>query len=251
MITVEQAINRLAEKTYDNYRDIRRKNLQRRHQVVDLYGVEYSRLGDANNPAIVYISISPDMEYIERFQFKLIISPFRSSVGSMSASGTATVGNTELTIEHDIIATNISGDDYDLEVTDPVITPNPHSHTLDGLTITSTPGVTMTSIPSSAQFHVKVFDPVTDPNGTNAVDISQMLASQYNNQWIAGAGVYPSLQIDHDYDILQVACELEGLGLKSQRKLLTDPGYKGIMISANCPFGVTLVNYLKYSHLNR
>ena len=63
--------------------------------------------------------------------------------------------------------------------------------------------------------------------------------------------MYPSLQINHDYDILQVACELEGLGLTRQRKLLTDPGYKGIMVEADCPFGVTLVNYLKYSHLNR
>lgn len=251
MITIEQAINRIAEKTYENSRDIRKKNLQRRHQVVDLYGVEYSRLGDANSPAIVYISISPDMEYLERFQFKLIIGPFRSSVGSLSASGTASVGDTSLAVEHKLVATNISGDDYDLAFSNPSINPNPHNHALSGITITGTPGITQTSIPSGSTFHVKVFDPVTDPFAQNAVDISQMLASQYNNQWISGEGVYPSLQIDHDYDILQVACELEGLGLTAQRKLLTDPGYKGIMIQANCPFGVTLVNYLKYSHLNR
>lgn len=250
-MTIEQAINILAERTLQNSQDINQKNLQRRHQVVDLYGVEYSRLGDASNPAIIYISISPDMEYIERFQFKLIITPFRSSVGSMSASGQGTIGETSLTVEHDIIPTNLGNDEYDLEFTDPVITPNPHTHTLSGLTITSTPGVTITNIPASAQFHVKVFDPVDDPGMQNAVDITQMLASQYNNQWISGAGVYPSLQIDHDYDILQVACEMEGLGLTTQRKLLTDPGYKGIIVQANCPFGVTLVNYLKYSHLNR
>lgn len=250
-MTIEQAINILAERTLQNSQDINQKNLQRRHQVVDLYGVEYSRLGDASNPAIIYISISPDMEYIERFQFKLIITPFRSSVGSMSASGQGAIGATSLTVEHDIVPTNLGNDEYDLAFTDPVITPNPHTHTLSGLTITSTPGVTITNIPASAQFHVKVFDPVDDPGMQNAVDITQMLASQYNNQWISGAGVYPSLQIDHDYDILQVACEMEGLGLTAQRKLLTDPGYKGIIVQADCPFGVTLVNYLKYSHLNR
>lgn len=250
-MTIEQAINILAERTLQNSQDINQKNLQRRHQVVDLYGVEYSRLGDASNPAIIYISISPDMEYIERFQFKLIITPFRSSVGSMSASGQGAIGETSLTVEHDIIPTNLGNDEYDLMFTDPVITPNPHTHTLSGLTVTATPGVTITNIPASAQFRVKVFDPVDDPGMQNAVDITQMLASQYNNQWISGAGVYPSLQIDHDYDILQVACEMEGLGLTTQRKLLTDPGYKGIIVQANCPFGVTLVNYLKYSHLNR
>lgn len=212
-MTIDQAINILAERTLQNTIDINQKNLQRRHQVVDLYGVEYSRLGDANNPAIVYISISPDMEYIERFQFKLIITPFRSSVGSMSGSGQASIGDTSLTINHDIIGTLIQDDEYNLVVQDPSITPNPHSHSINGLTITTTPGVTITNIPSSAQFHVKVFDPVNDPSAANAVDISQMLASQYNNQWISGVGVYPSLQIDHDYDILQVACELEGLGL--------------------------------------
>lgn len=248
---IDTAIDILAERTLQNMTDIRQKNLQRRHQVVDLYGVEYSRLGDRNSPAIIYISISPDMEYIERFQFKLIITPFASSVGSMSIAGTATVGETSLTVEHDIIPTNLGNDEYDLEITDPVITPNPHTHTLSGLSITSTPGVTKTNVPASAQFKVKVFDPVDDPSASNAVDITELLASQYNNQWIAGEGVYPSLQIDHDYDILQVACELEGLGLTAQRKLLTDPGYKGIIIDADCPFGVTLVNYLKYSHMNR
>lgn len=248
---IEQAFDILAERTLQNMEDIRQKNLQRRHQVVDLYGVEYSRLGDINNPAVVYISISPDMEYIERFQFKLIITPFSSSVGSMSSSGTGSIGSTSLDVEHEITITQTGTDEYDFDIQDPEVDPNPHTHSVSGITLTSTPGVTKTNVPSTAQFKVKVFDPVDDPSGANAVDISELLASQYNGRWITGEGVYPSLQIDHDYDILQVACELEGLGLTRQRKLLTDPGYKGIIIEADCPFGVTLVNYLKYSHLNR
>lgn len=248
---IDTAIDILAERTLQNMTDIRQKNLQRRHQVVDLYGVEYSRLGDASNPAIIYISISPDMEYIERFQFKLIITPFASSVGSMSSSGTGSIGSTSLDVEHEITITQTGTDEYDFDIQDPEVDPNPHTHSVSGITLTSTPGVTKTNVPSTAQFKVKVFDPVDDPSGANAVDISELLASQYNGRWIAGEGVYPSLQIDHDYDILQVACELEGLGLTRQRKLLTDPGYKGIMVEADCPFGVTLVNYLKYSHLNR
>lgn len=248
---IEKAINILAERTYQNMKDINQKNLQRRHQVVDLYGVEYTRLGDARSPAIIYISISPDMEYMERFQFKLIISPFASSIGALSATASGSIGETTIEPTHEIDAVPAPGGDYNIRIFDPTLDPNPHTHDLTGVELTAEPGVTLTQIPEDAVFHVKVFDPIDDPTMSNAVDITEMLASQYGGRWISGAGVYPSLQIDHDYDILQVACELEGLGLKRQRKLLTDAGYKGIVIEANCPFGVTLVNYLKYSHLNR
>lgn len=253
MITIDQAINRIAEKTYENTRDINRKNLQRRHQVVDLYGVEYSRIGDSVSPADIFISISPDMEYIERFQFKLIIGSFVSSIGSLSGSVTGSTGETSLTAGGDATATVIDPDEstYDISFAGGGVTPNPHDHSLSGISISATPGVTKTYVPSSAVFHVIVFDPYTDPTAANGVDITAYLSAQYNNQWIAGEGVYPSLKIDQDYDILQVACDAEGLGNTALRKLLTDPGYKGFRITCDYPFSVTWVNYLKYSHVNR
>lgn len=253
MITIDQAINRIAEKTYENTRDINRKNLQRRHQVVDLYGVEYTRMGDANSPADIFISISPDMEYIERFQFKLIIGSFASSIGSLSGGVSGDTGDTSLTAGGEATATVIDPVEstYNISFSDGGVTPNPHSHSLDNIQISATPGITKTFVPTSAVFHVIVFDPYTDPDASNGVDITAYLAAQYGNSWIAGQGVYPSLKIDEDYDILQVACDAEGLGRTALRKLLTDPGYKGFRITCDYPFSVTWVNYLKYSHVNR
>lgn len=250
MISLDKAIGILAERTYENRQDIRQKNLQRRHQVVDLYGVEYTRLGDANSPAVIYVSISPDMEYIERFQFKLIISAFSSTVGSFTSEGTGTIDPTTLTVEYDIDENALGNDNYNLEFQQARVTPNPHTHTLSGITLTATPGITATPT-YSTNFNVIFFDPENDPSATNGVNITPFLRAQYNGGWISGMGVYPSLKIDEDYDILQVACDMEGLGMTEARKLLTDPGYKGIMITSDSPFGVTLVNYLKYSHLNR
>lgn len=234
MISIDRAINILAERTYENRQDIRQKNLQRRHQVVDLYGVEYTALGDANNPAVIYVSISLDREYLERFQFKLRITPFVSTVGSLSIEASGTITPESLAIEP--LTNNI--------------VPNPHTHAFSGITVNQIPGITNTGT-TSDDFTVVVFEPETDPSGVNGIDITPFLKAQYGGQWISGMGVYPSLKINKDYDILQVACDMEGLGLSAERDLLTKAGYKGIMVLSNAPFGVTLVNYLKYSHLNR
>lgn len=71
--TLQSAIDILAERTHDNKRNIAEKDRQRRNQIVDLYGVDYSRNSNKDNEAILYISISPDLVYYERFQFKLYI----------------------------------------------------------------------------------------------------------------------------------------------------------------------------------
>lgn len=251
MITIDRAIDIIAERTYQNTLDINRKNLQRRHQVVDLYGVSYTAQGDATHPARIYLAISPDMEYLERFQFKLIVGSFISTIGTFSASGGGNVGDTSLSVGSSISETLISGNRYKLGFDNPMsINPNPHNHSLGSLEIENTPGIT--PVPTiSTDFRVIFFDPETDPNAENGVDISGLLASQYGGAWISGEGTYPSLKIDEDYDILQVACELEGAGYSEYRKLLTDPGRKGIEIISDAPFSVTLENYLKYSHMNR
>lgn len=217
--TLDEALSAIAERTYENTMDIRQKNRQRRHQVVDVYGVEYTRLGDNGFPAKFYISISPDMVYLERFEFKLIIQPFVST-----SSG---VGNTELTLN--TIAT-VSG--TTLELHDDVVTPDPHTHSL-----TSGIGLTHTT---ASDFTVSI----------DGVDVTPYLMAQYG-EWISGEGVYPSLEIGQDYDVLEVASDLMAEGNETDANKLTSPGYKLIQISSSGPFQVTLVNYLKYSHLNR
>ncbi len=54
-----------------------RMGVQRRNAVVDQYGYEFHRQGDKDNPAEIGISISPDLIYFERFEWKLILSPFK------------------------------------------------------------------------------------------------------------------------------------------------------------------------------
>lgn len=80
-MTLRKQLNILAERTYDNKRDISEKNKQRRNQVVDMYGMDISRESNSSNPyglkgdtATLYVSVSPDLVYYERFQFKLYIN---------------------------------------------------------------------------------------------------------------------------------------------------------------------------------
>lgn len=217
---LEDSISKIAEKVYDliKYKDS--SLTQRRNLVTDMYGVEYTRQGTADHPATFYLSITPDLVYLERFQFKLIIAPFQSTVGSVSV-GTLTVDDTSL-----VVANN-------------AITPNPHSHTVQG-NLNVTAGVTMTD-PSATDWKVSI----------EGIDITPYLMAQYNNAWIGGTGAYPDSVINHDYDILEVASDLIGEGRESDADTLISPGYKKVEISASTSFAVTLVLYLKLSHVNR
>ena len=75
-ITIDEALNRIAEVTNDNRNDIRRSRLQRRTEFTDLYGIPFyaeSELIDGRHVAKFFISVSPDLVYFMRFQFKLYI----------------------------------------------------------------------------------------------------------------------------------------------------------------------------------
>lgn len=239
IITEQEAIERVAEQTVRNKERWSQALKQRRHQVVDMYGVEYTRAGDANNPARFYISISPDMVYLERFEFKLIINPFLSTGGSMTSAVSLTVSGggsvdciTNQEID-DIVSTgSSSGGGGGGDGEEGSISPNPHAHSI-------IPGIT--SIPTTASdFRVRV----------EGIDVTPYLAAQYG-AWIHGQGVYPSLDIGKDYDLLEVASDMVGEGKTAQADAITHPGYKAIEITSGSPFTVTLVSYLKYSHLNR
>lgn len=239
ILTEYEAIERIAEQTVQNKERWSQALKQRRNQVVDLYGVEYTRSGDANNPARFYISISPDMVYLERFEFKLIVSPFLSTGGSVTGATSLTVSGGGCDLEcltteeiDDIIDGTYDDDEDGGSDGDGSISPNPHSHTI-------TPGIS--SIHTTASdFRVSV----------EGIDITPYLMAQYG-AWISGEGVYPSLNIGEDYDILEVASDLRGEGKTAQADKLVRSGYKAIEITSGSPFQITLVNYLKYSHLNR
>lgn len=72
-ITYADALNRIAERTNDNTSDLRKSRLQRRTEFTDLYGVPFYAESDSGNKAVFYISVSPDMVYFMRFQFKIFV----------------------------------------------------------------------------------------------------------------------------------------------------------------------------------
>lgn len=220
--TYQDALNAVAERTYDNTKDIRQMNRQRRHQVVDIYGAEFTRQGDGGTPATFYISISPDLVYLERFSFKLIVQPFVSTVSTGGLqSATVTVNNRSLSVSNDTIS------------------PNPHNHTTQPHTHNVVSGVALVHTTAS-DFGVSI----------EGVDVTPYLAAQYG-EWIDGEGVYPTLEIEHNYDILEVISDLRADGRDSEAALLEAPGYKPVAVTSGAPFQVTMSLYLKYSHLNR
>lgn len=86
-ISYEEALNRIAERTNDNIRELRKTRFQRRTEFTDLYGVPFYAESDENNEAVFYISISPDQVYALRLQFKLQIRDTSSDEFSISVNG--------------------------------------------------------------------------------------------------------------------------------------------------------------------
>lgn len=226
ILTQNQAIQRLSEKVYDNTRNLRQKDRQRRNTFVDLYGIEFTRQGDSGTPAKFYISITPDMIYLERFEFKLIIQPFASYSNGMETT-VVDVEPTSLSVTENQ-TTNAH-----------TVTPNPHDHSTKPHTHNLTSGITLTQT-TADDFRVYI----------EGIDVTAYLMAQYGS-WINGEGVYPSLDINKNYDVLEVACDMMAEGRESDVNKLTHSGYKEIKITSSAPFQVTLVNYLKMSNMNR
>lgn len=218
-LSIDSAIKRVAERVTDRTRNDRQSQQQRRNSFVDMFGYEFTRQGDAQTPAQFYVSVSGDMLYLERFQFKLIFSPFAMSVGNNGATG----------------STSVQINDTSLSTNGTTITPNPHSHTSPAHNHSLSPGITL--------FSSNVENVTVSIDG---IDITSYLAAQYGGNWINGEGIYPNDTLDC-YDILKVADDMQDW----RQKVLTSSGYKNISISANVPFNVSLVNYIKFSQTNR
>lgn len=221
ILTQEELLYRAVERTAANHQDIKQKNRQRRNQVTDIYGVEYTRQGDANSPATFYIPVSPASAYLERFSFKLIIQPFASSAGAGTESAVVTVNNRELSVNNDTIS------------------PNPHNHTTQAHTHNLVSGISLVHT-TATDFRIAI----------EGIDVTPYLMAQYG-EWIDGEGVYPSLEIDEDYDILEVASDFEAEGRSDDVNKLVRSGYKPVTISSDAPFQVTMVVWVRFSHVNR
>ena len=220
-ITQSEAIQRLAERVQSNKEYVDESLKQRRNQVTDIYGQEFTRIGDAEAPAEFRLSVSPQLVYHERFQFKLIIQPFVATTADNGVRpATGEVEETRLSLNNNAIS------------------PNPHTHDTKSHTHSIVRGVSFVPT-TSTNWTVKMED----------IDITPYLIAQYG-EWINGEGIFPTEEINHDYDILEVASDLEAEGRSTEANKLLTPGYKKIEVISDAPFQVTLVLYLRYSHYN-
>ena len=217
----EKALNVLAKSAHQRKEESNQAQLQRRNQVTDLFGVEHQAMGDAVTPAAFYISISPDLIYFERFQFKLIIRKF-----AMPLAGNGSTGSIALTT-----------DKTSLTIASDKVTPNPHEHTIPPHNHSLTPGVSLFT--STIQDFRIVID---------GIDLTNAFKKQ-TNEWISGEGVFPkSGDPFASFDVLKALEEL----YPWQQGVILSPGYKKVeLFNSGGPFNATLVNYLKYSHVNR
>lgn len=240
--TYDDALNAIAERTYENTQAIKRMKQQRRVSFVDLYGVPFVAQGDAQNNATFYVSSSPDLVYYERFSFKFVIEPFESSVTGIDLSD-LTIGATSLsgggTSSTDIIDGTSTLED---QSEGGGIAPNPHTHPVSGSTGGLTYGVKKKPT-TSTNFRCLI----------HGVDITAYLMEQHDGEWIEGEGVFPNTRVDEDgfYDILDVACMFEAEGDTESRNKLLMPEFKKVEIASDQPFRVTAYLYLKFSHMNR
>lgn len=235
--TYEDAINRLAERTNENRQELRKSKFQRRTEFTDLYGVPFTAQGDADNPATFYISISPDLIYFLRFQFKLSIEPMVSTVSGSSVS-IDSVGSTSLSDSADIDIEEKST----IGITDDGISPNPHSHSASG---SGSIGYGIHFIhTTSDDFTIKI----------HGVDITNYLIEQQDGDWIDGEGIYPTNRNDDEtdfYDLLDVATVMYAEGNESDAEKLLKAEFKKVEITSDAPFQATMYLYMKYTIMGR
>jgi len=218
-MSVETAINKLAERTTDQHYSSSQAKLQRRDQVVDVYGLEFTRQGDTNNPATFYISTSKDLRYFQRFEFKIIVQAFVMPVG-----------------EGGMLPVKLEVDETDWTINGASVSPNPHSHKITPETHTHALAAGI-SVSDSVFSDFEIW--------IEGIDITPYLKAQYDGDWITGDGVYPKGADDMDnYDILKII----GFMPSWQQGVILRPGYKKMEIKANGIFNVTIVQYVKYSH---
>ena len=99
MMNYDDALIKVAERTQNNRKQNRQDTMQRRHQVTEIYGQEYTAQGDSNTPAIVYLPVSKDLVYHEVMELQIRISGFEMPVkGGETTNASLKLTNTRLEI---------------------------------------------------------------------------------------------------------------------------------------------------------
>lgn len=234
ILTYEQVLNRLAERTHDNTKQLRKMVQQRRNGMEDLYGICFSAEGDANNPATFYVSLSPDFIYLQQFAFKFVIRPYSTTVTGGTDSASVTVDNTSLLVNNN-----------DIE-------PNPHTHGTQPHTHNLITGKSFIQT-TSDYWRVHM----------DGVDLTPYFMEQHDGEWIdmegeSGAKIFPNDEVDSVEDFYDVLAALSAMieedteeSLANAEKILRPNKLKKVEIISDAPFGVDAYLYEKYDHLNR
>ena len=223
---IVSAVNRVGKRTYDQRRENRQSANQRRNTFVDIYGLDIQGQGDTGHPASFGISISPDLIYFERWEFKIAIRSFAIPVSSGKVDATS-IG-VEVPSANTGNAVPNNPHNHAINARNATVTPNPHSHSL-------TPGIAFVQSTIS-DFEVWI----------EGVNITSALKAQHPGEWPSGEGVFPSGDLDK-FDILKAIEHLHDW----QKGVILTAGYKKVEFRAKGVFNGSFVNYLKYSAVNR
>ena len=226
LMTINEYMNMLSERTVDNTKRLKRGVTQRRNGMEDLYGICFSAYGDSVTPASFYISLSPDYVYLQRLAFKFVIKPFVTTV--KGATDSATVG---------VDATGLYPDGAG------GVIPNPHTHGTQPHTHNIIDGVAFIHT-TSTEWRVRIA----------GIDITPYLIEQQDGAWITGEGIFPNDRLEDVrdfYDILDVASVMMAEGRDADANKLISPNFKKVEIVSNAPFGVDAYYYTKVSTTNR
>ena len=77
MMNYDDALIKVAERTQNNRKQNRQDTMQRRHQVTEIYGQEYTAQGDSNTPAIVYLPVVRTLYITKLWSFKFVFLDLR------------------------------------------------------------------------------------------------------------------------------------------------------------------------------
>lgn len=223
MISYDKAITKIAKRTNAVSKDTRQKNRQRRNKIAELYGIPYIGFGDADNPVEISIAISPGLVYFEQYAFKVEVAPFLSTTKATTGSATVTVNNRQVNS-----------------------VPSSHDHTTAAHTHTLTGGVELTQ-PQDGTYGFKI----------DGVDLKPYFMADHDNEFIDGAGIFPTDDLTSDddpedfYDVLAALGDMRYDGNETDAQKIEKGGWKTITISVPAPTMIILHPFIKYSVLNR
>lgn len=226
-----------AQKRYRNKTDSTIN--QRRNMMNDDFDKEYTAIGDNSNRATIWLSSSPDLLYISRWEFKIIILPFVIPV----ASGSNALSPATLKVE----PTSLETEQRRLDVKDSTVTPNPHDHpiqpnphshliTPNPHTHTVNAGITIIPVTNVSDMRIFIDD----------IDLTSHFKAQFP-KWLDGEGMYPDSMLQHRYDILK-ACSILS---DKQRSSILSQGYHRLEFESKALFRLNIREFKKYSFVNR